>query len=509
MPLVDALPTPLRTIHIMGVGGTAMAALASMLVDAGYTVTGSDTAVYPPMSDVLARLGIRVMQGYKAENLAHRPDLVVVGNVIRPTYEEAEALLASDLPYLSFPSLLGLLFLERHRSLVVAGTHGKTTTTALAAWVLEAAGREPGYLIGGQPLNLDRTARDGAGQPFVIEGDEYDTAFFDKGPKFLHYRPRAAILTSVEFDHADIYRDLDHVKESFRRFVRLIPEDGTLVAWWPSDAVVEVAREARCEVRRYGPQQDWEGRVEDVDTRTGTMRFSVLREGRRFGTFRSCMVGEHNLYNQVAVVALLDREGLSPDEMARGFESFRGVKRRQEILGEPGGVTVLDDFAHHPTAVKVTLEALRLRFGQRRLWAIFEPRSNTSRRAVFQEEYARAFDEADLVIIAPPVDLARISETERFDPGRMVRDLRARGKEAFLARLPPPAEGAPPLSGAAEAEAIAEVITAMVTANALPEDVVAVLSNGGFGGLHRKLLAALGAAAAEKKIVPTLAEEAS
>ncbi len=509
MPLVSSLPSPLRTIHIMGVGGTAMAALASMLVDAGYTVTGSDTAVYPPMSDVLARLGIRVMQGYKAENLAHRPDLVVVGNVIRPTYEEAEALLASDLPYVSFPALLGMLFLERHRSLVVAGTHGKTTTTALAAWLLESAGRDPGYLIGGQPLNLERTARDGKGQPFVIEGDEYDTAFFDKGPKFLHYRPRAAILTSVEFDHADIYRDLDHVKESFKRFVHLIPEDGCLVAWWPSDAVVEVAREARCELRRYGPEQDWEGRVEGVDHSTGTMQFSVLREGKRFGTFSSCMVGEHNLYNQVAVVALLDREGLSVAEMAKGFASFRGVKRRQEIIGEPGGVTVIDDFAHHPTAVKLTLEALRLRFGQRRLWAIFEPRSNTSRRAVFQDEYARAFDEADLIVIAPPVDLARIAETERFDPNRMVTELRARGKEAFLARLPPTADGAPPPGGNAEAEAIAASITATVAANALPEDVVAVLSNGGFGGLHRRLLAALASEGGEKKSGPVLVKDSS
>jgi len=506
MPLVDALPSPLRTIHIMGVGGTAMAALAGMLVDAGYTVTGSDTAVYPPMSDVLARLGIRVMQGYKAENLAHRPDLVIVGNVIRASYPEAEALLASDLPYMSFPALLGHLFLDRHRSLVVAGTHGKTTTTALAAWLLDKAGREPGYLVGGQPLNFDRTARDGAGAPFVIEGDEYDTAFFDKGPKFLHYRPSAAILTSVEFDHADIYADLEHVKDSFRRFVRLIPESGALVAWWPSDAVVEVAREAKCEIRRYGPGQDWDGRVDDVDHATGSMRFTVLREGRVYGQFQSIMVGVHNLYNQVAVVALLDREGLSPAEMAAGFASFRGIKRRQELIGEPGGVAVIDDFAHHPTAVKLTLEALRLRFGPRRLWAIFEPRSNTSRRAVFQAEYAAAFDEADLVIIAPPVDLSRIAETERFDPARMVADLRARGKEAFLARVPPPSDGAP---AEPTAEQIADAVAAMVIANALPSDVVAVLSNGGFGGLHRKLLAGLPQGPATGRAQIALVEESS
>ena len=490
MPIVTALPSPLRTIHIMGVGGTAMAALAAILVDAGYTVTGSDTAVYPPMSDVLAGLGIRVMQGYNASNLDHRPDLVVVGNVIRASYPEAEALLASDLPFMSFPSLLGALVLEGRTSLVVAGTHGKTTTTALAAWILEAAGRAPGFLVGGVPLNFEHTARRGAGPHFVIEGDEYDTAFFDKGPKFLHYRPSSAIITSVEFDHADIYRDLAHVAESFRKLVALLPAEGTLVAWWDSDTVVEVAREAACKLRRYGPGQDWDGRVEAIDHSTGQMRFSVLREGKVYGTFESCMAGVHNLYNQVAVVALLDSQGLSAADMAPGFASFKGIKRRQEILGSPGGVTVVDDFAHHPTAVRVTLDALRLRFGGRRLWAIFEPRSNTSRRAVFQAEYPRSFDSADLVVIAPPVDLSRIAVEERFDPATMVADLRAAGKEAFLATVPPSLDGddAPPT-----AEQIADAIAAMVSANAHPEDVVAVLSNGGFGGLHRKLLARLSA----------------
>ena len=483
MPLVSTLPSPLRVIHIMGVGGTAMAALAGMLVDLGYTVTGSDTAVYPPMSDYLAKLGIRVMQGYKAENLAHRPDLVVVGNVIRASYEEAEALLDSEIPYMSFPALLGAMFLENRRSLVIAGTHGKTTTTSLAAWILESAGKNPGFLVGGVPLNFDRTARAGGGEVFVVEGDEYDTAFFDKGPKFLHYRPTSAILTSVEFDHADIYRDLAHVQDSFRKLVALIPAEGTLVAWWDADAVVEVAREAKATVLRYGPGQDWDGRIEDVDTTTGQMRFTVLHEGRAWGTFHSCMVGAHNLYNQVAVAALLSREGLDPAALAKGFASFRGIKRRQEIIGEPGGITVLDDFAHHPTAVRVTLDALRTRFGQRRLWAVFEPRSNTSRRAVFQQEYPGAFDQADLIVIAPPVDLARIADDERFDGERLVRDLRARGREAFLAPLPPGVEPSAP--------AIADAITALISANAIPEDVIAILSNGGFGGLHKKLLAAL------------------
>jgi UDP-N-acetylmuramate: L-alanyl-gamma-D-glutamyl-meso-diaminopimelate ligase len=464
----------------MGIGGTAMAALAGMLVDAGYRVTGSDgNKVYPPMSDYLDRLGIDVMEGFKAENLAKRPDLVVVGNVVRASYPEAEALLASDIPYLSFPGLLGALFLADRRNIVVAGTHGKTTTTALISWLLESAGRDPGFLVGGVAKNFDRTARSGSGIHFVIEGDEYDTAFFDKGPKFLHYRPRTAIITSVEFDHADIYRDLDHYKQSFRKLVALVPAEGCIVARWDHADVVDVLTDAACEVRRYGPGQDWDGHILDADTTAGTMRFTVSHEGRVLGTFRSSLVGEHNLYNQVAAVAALTREGVTVEELAQGFESFLGIKRRQEIIGEPGQVTVIDDFAHHPTAVDVTLAALRLRFGGRRLWAIFEPRSNTSRRKVFQQAYAVAFGAADVVVVAPPPD-GGPGVDERFDAAELVRALRAGGQEAFCW-----GQGLPP-------EAAAESIAAQITANVMPEDVVAILSNGGFGGLHKRLLARLG-----------------
>jgi UDP-N-acetylmuramate: L-alanyl-gamma-D-glutamyl-meso-diaminopimelate ligase len=473
MPLLQGDLSPaIRSVHVMGIGGTAMAALAGMLKDAGYAVTGSDTGVYPPMSDYLASLGIDVMIGYNAENLAQRPDLVVVGNVIRAEYPEAQALLASDLAYCSFPQLLGAAFLRDRRSIVVAGTHGKTTTTALTAHLLDAAGADPGFLIGGRAKNFDRTARTGTGRHFVVEGDEYDTAFFDKGPKFLHYRPTTAMITSVEFDHADIYRDLDHVKESFRRLVAIVPADGCIVARWDHDDVRDVALNAACEVRSYGAGQQWDGRIEEVDTTRGVMRFAVLRDGNLWGRFESLLVGEHNLYNQVAAVAALEREGLDPDALARGFSSFQGVKRRQEVIGEPRRITVLDDFAHHPTAVKVTLEALRLRFGARRLWAIFEPRSATSRRAVFQQAYAEAFDAADVTILAAPYDQSRIAEDERFDAGRVVAGIRARGREAFT------------YTGTDD-------IVAVVAANALPHDVVAILSNGGFDGLHAKLLGAL------------------
>jgi len=470
MPEVQTLPDGVKNVHIMGIGGTAMAALAGVLVDAGYTVTGSDgNKVYPPMSDYLAGIGVAPMEGYEASNLDHKPDLVIVGKVVRAVYPEAEALLASDIPYMSFPSLLGARFIAEKRCIVMAGTHGKTTTSAIASWLMESAGKNPGFLVGGVMANFDRTARAGGGNHFVIEGDEYDTAFFDKGPKFLHYRPTTAVLTSIEFDHADIYRDLDHCKESFLKLVSILPEDGCLVARWDDDAVADVASNAACEIRRYGPGQTWDGRIEDVDTQRGVMRFSVLEAGKVFGTFETQMVGEHNLYNQVAITAALAREGITPAQLAEGFSSFRGIKRRQEIVGEPGQVTVIDDFAHHPTAVDVTLEALRLRFGGRRLWAIFEPRSNTSRRNVFQDAYAAAFSAADLVVIAEPTNLERIPQAERMDAGALVDGLRSRGQEAWV--WPD-----------------ADAIAAQVAANAQPSDVIAVLSNGGFDGIHGKLI---------------------
>ncbi len=472
MPLISSLPKPLHHIHVMGIAGTAMGSLAGMLKDAGYHVTGSDKAIYPPMSTYLAGLGIEVKQGFVKENLSPAPDLVVVGNVIRAEYEEAQALLASDIPYASFPQILGERFLVDAHSVVVAGTHGKTTTTSLAAWLLEAGGLKPGFLIGGIAKNFDRTARAGAGTHFVIEGDEYDTAFFDKGPKFLHYKPKTVILTSVEFDHADIYRDLDHVKDAFRRLMRLIPSDGLLIVREDDAGARDVAAEAGCEIWKYGPGQPWDGRIEDVDTTTGTMKFAVLRDDKPIGVFQSCMVGEHNLYNQVAAAAAAIRQGVTVEALARGFATFEGIKRRQEIIGEPGKVTVIDDFAHHPTAVDVTLRALRQRFGQRRLWAIWEPRSATSRRAVFQQAYAAAFDTADRVIIAKPFDTARIAEGERFSSEQLVQDITARGVDAITLGT-------------------ADEIAATVAAQAHPHDVVAILSNGAFDGLHQKLIGLL------------------
>ena len=469
MPHTNAPSDAIEHIHIMGVAGTAMAALAGMLKDAGYRVTGSDKAVYPPMSTYLDALGIDVMEGFVASNLDAQPDLVIVGNVVRAIYEEAQAVIERDLPYCSFPEAFGALFLKDAHSVVCAGTHGKTTTTSITAWLLESAGLAPGFLIGGVAKNFDRTARAGDGRFFVVEGDEYDTAFFDKGPKFLHYRPRTCILTSVEFDHADIYRDLDHVKESFRKLMGILPQDGVLIVRGDDVGAADVAQLAGCAVWTYGPGMAWDGRIEAVDTDRGTMDFTVTRDGQPVGTFTTTLVGEHNLYNQVAATAAAIRCGATPEQLAEGFASFQGIKRRQEVIGEPGEVTVIDDFAHHPTAVKLTLEALRQRFGDRRLWAVWEPRSATSRRNTFQDDYANAFGAADQVIIAQPFDQSGIPEEERFSSDALVSDLNERGIEAIT--LAEPGQ-----------------IARTLGTRAHPKDVVAILSNGGLGGLHGKLL---------------------
>lgn len=484
MPLLQgALPDSVRSIHILGICGTAMGALAGMLKDAGYQVSGSDTGIYPPMSDYLASLDIAVMPGWKASNLDHNPDLVVVGNVMRAEYEESQATVDRGLLYCSFPQLLGALYLDKAHSTVAAGTHGKTTTTAITAWLLQAGGLEPGFLIGGLAKNFDRTARVGAGTHFVIEGDEYDTAFFDKKPKFLHYRPDTVILTSVEFDHADIYRDLDHVTESFRELMTIVPESGVVIVRGDDPIARQVASETAAEVQTYGPGQEWDGRIDSVDTAAGTMTFTVTRNREPVGTFVSSLVGQHNLYNQVAATAAALRAGVPADRLAHGFESFQGIKRRQEVIGEPGAVSVIDDFAHHPTAVKVTLQALRQRFGDRRLWAVWEPRSATSRRSVFQDDYAQAFDAADQVIVAAPYDQSRIPDDERFSADRLVRDLTARGIDAIS--LP-------------DADTIAGTLAARVH----PHDVVAVLSNGGFDGVHGHLLALLRARFGDERTPP-------
>jgi len=471
-PALNRLPETMKAVHLIGACGTGMGALAGMLVESGYQVTGSDANVYPPMSDFLRGLGIEVKQGYAPQNLDHRPDLVIVGNVVTRQNPEAAALAELKINYLSFPQALRLFFLDRKRPLVVAGTHGKTTTASLAAWILESAGLDPGYMIGGIGQNHGRNFKVGSGDWFVVEGDEYDTAFFDKVPKFTHYAPEVGILTSIEFDHADIYPDFEAVKEAFKTFTRLIPEDGLLIAWGDDPLVVETAKMSPSGKVYYGLKEGNDWRAVNVRFERGRTLFDLVGPGGDHKgpvTISSPLPGEHNVLNALAVIAALTRIGVDIEGIQTGLSSFKGVRRRQEVRGVKAGVTVIDDFAHHPTAVRQTLTAIRRAYPGARLMAVFEPRTNTSRRNVFQNDYAAAFDEADLIVIREPADLAKIPENERFSSEKLVRDLRARGKEAFYFR---------------DTDAILEHLKNCLKTG----DVVLIMSNGGFDNIHERLL---------------------
>ncbi len=467
-----APPAPVRRIHLIGICGTGMGSLAGLLVDAGYEVRGSDQAVYPPMSTMLREKGIRLLEGFLPEHLDDRPDLVIVGNIATRTNPEAVAAAERGIPFLSMPQAIGRLFLERSHPIVIAGTHGKTTTAALMAWVLTAAGRNPSFLVGGVLRNFNRSYGLGRGEEFVIEGDEYETAFFDKGPKFLHYRPRTGILTSVEFDHAEMYPDIDSVKEAFRQFVRLVPEDGLLIYCADDPTVREVvtARSGPSWAYGLGEGSGWRARMLAVDPEG--MEFEVTTDGHLLGKFRTPLTGPQNLGNILAVVAAARSRGLEADAIGEGLRTFSGVKRRQEVRGVADGISVIDDFAHHPTAVRLTLRGMRERYPGRRLWGIFEPRTNTSRRSVFQEEYAKSFDDADRILISAVDHPERAPEGQRFSAERLVSDLRARGKDAAYVPTAP------------------EIVT-LVAREAGRGDIVLVMSNGPFGGIHEALLTAL------------------
>ncbi|BCO08251.1 UDP-N-acetylmuramate:L-alanyl-gamma-D-glutamyl-me so-diaminopimelate ligase [Desulfolithobacter dissulfuricans] len=470
-PALNHVPDHVEHIHIMGICGTGMAALAGMLQERGFRVTGSDQNVYPPMSDFLAARAIPVMEGYGRENLEVRPDLVVVGNVIRAVFEEALALAELGIPYVSMPQALGHFFLGHATPLVVAGTHGKTTTSSLLATTLFRAGAAPGFMIGGIVEAFGSNYHLGEGEYFVVEGDEYDTAFFDKGSKFLHYRPRGAILTSIEFDHADIFADLAAIKSSFVRFVSLIPEDGVLVAHGDDPVVLEIAGQCRGTVLTYGfgPDNDWQ--VERFRADGLSSHFRLARQGQ--GTdYVLPMPGRHNVLNATAVAALMDHLGFGTQEIRSGLASFEGVRRRQQIRGEVDGITVLDDFAHHPTAVRETVDALARAWPDRRLVVVFEPRTNSSRRSVFQEAYATSFTPADLVFVREHIPLQGVPVDEQFSSARLVQDLCRQGLRARCF----------PDTGA--------IIEALVR-DCRSGDVVAILSNGGFDGIHQRLLRAL------------------
>ncbi|MFH1831048.1 MAG: Mur ligase family protein [Pseudomonadota bacterium] len=457
-------------IHMLGIGGTGMGSLAGLLIEAGHKVTGSDEALYPPMSDQLANLGIKPFEGYRVENLdAADPELAIIGNVIRKDNPEAQEIMRKGIPFRSMPQAISELFLSDRTPLVITGTHGKTTCSTLAAWLLESAKEFPGFLIGGVGRNLGRSYQLGKGPLFVIEGDEYDSAFFDKGPKFLHYKPQALIITSIEFDHADIYSDIEHVTSSFERLVPLVPPDGIIVINADDERAMRVGSLARCRKITYSAQGAADYYPEDVVVTEDGTSFTLCTSEDRFTL---PMWGGHNLQNCIGVLAALIESGIDVKKLVGGLASFEGIRRRQEIVGQAGGITIIDDFAHHPTAVSKTIDATRLRFPTSRIWALFEPRSNTSRRNVFQKEYTSALAKADRVIVASPFRKDSIPPEQRFDSKEVADAIMRSGIDAHHIE---------------DVDNIVEFVMRGVDEG----DVLLSMSNGSFGDLNKKLLEAI------------------
>ena len=454
----------IKTVHFIGIGGTAMASAAAAMQDKGYIVTGSDQNVYPPMSTFLESKGIKYMSGYAEPNLAHKPDLVVVGNAISRGNPEAEYVLDKKLRYCSLPELLKEFFIRGKRSIVVTGTHGKTTTTSLLTWIFEHNGLNPSYLIGGIPNNFSQGARFTDSEWFIIEGDEYDTAFFDKRSKFVHYLPEVAIINNLEFDHADIFENLAVIQTSFKRFINLIPRNGQLFANGDDPNLAPLLNVTHCPIKRFGLGENNAWRATNLVLAPTVTEFEVPSF-----KFRLNLLGELNVRNALGAVAAARHCGLKNHQIQSAFDTFKGVKRRMEVRGVSGGVTVVDDFAHHPTAIRETLRALRVKFAGRKIWAIFEPRTNTTRRNVFQKELAEAFADADAVVISQIARLELLQPGERLDPTLLMADIKNLGKAS--AYLP-------------DADAIVD----HVGKGAEGGDVICVFSNGGFGNIHNKLL---------------------
>jgi UDP-N-acetylmuramate: L-alanyl-gamma-D-glutamyl-meso-diaminopimelate ligase len=458
----------MKHIHLIGICGTAMASLAGMLKVRGFDVTGSDAAAYPPMSDFLAGIGINVAQPYSEKNLEPRPDLVVVGNAISRGNPELEYVLDERIPRRSLPQVLQEYFLEGKKTLVVAGTHGKTTTTSMLAWIFEYAKLQPSFLVGGIAENFASSFAVKDSPYFIIEGDEYDSAFFDKGPKFLHYFPEATILTSVEFDHADIYRDLDAVKTAFKRLVNLVPRRGKIVAYDAGANVDECIVKAFCPVERYGFSENADWRIANLKQLPDKITWEVQKDGHPWADFEFALAGEYNALNATAAAALAAGYGVTSATIADALRTFKSVKRRLEVKAQVNGVTIIDDFAHHPTAIAETLKALRARYKGARLWAVCEPRSNTLRRKVFEDELARSLALADEVVLASVFRPEAVPEGERLLTSNVIAAVNAAGKRG---------------RELADADAIVKIIAPELRHG----DVVAILSNGGFGGIYQKL----------------------
>lgn len=460
--------------HLIGICGTAMASLAGMLQASGHRVTGSDQNVYPPMSTQLESLGIEILNGYRAENADIGADCVVVGNAISRGNPELEEVLKRKIVYRSQAEIVKELFIRDKRSLVVAGTHGKTTTTSIATWVCDVGGLDPGFLVGGVVQNFGASFRVTESEFFVIEGDEYDTAYFDKKPKFMHYLPEIAIVNNIEFDHADIYRDLYEIKFQFSRLMNLVPGNGRLICGVDSPVVREVLNEMQgklfTQVETFGLSDDAKWQARYIDFTGDLTRFTVFKDASSWGEFETHLIGEFNVRNSLAVIIAADAWGISKEKIQKAFDTFRSVKRRMEVRGTIAGVTVIDDFAHHPTAVEETLKALRMKYDGRRLIAVFEPRSWSSRLAVFQEPYSKAFSYADHVIISGVYNTSKASELGKvLDVSELVKDIELQGKRAF---------------SYPDADSIVEHLKPELREG----DVVAIMSNGGFDGIHEKIL---------------------
>jgi UDP-N-acetylmuramate: L-alanyl-gamma-D-glutamyl-meso-diaminopimelate ligase len=461
----------MKRIHLIGICGTAMATLAAMLKNKGHDVRGSDQNVYPPMSDFLLQQGITTLQGYSADHISAEIDLVIVGNAISRGNIELEEVLDRKIRYCSLPEAVRDHFLWASRSIVITGTHGKTTTTSLTGWLLAHGGADPSVFVGGIAENFESSYRIGGGREFVIEGDEYDSAFFDKTAKFLKYLPDIAVVNNIEFDHADIYPDLDAIRLAFRRLVNLVPRRGLLLLGADNADALALRPHAKCRVETFGLSDgcDWQGH--DLKISATSTTFGLRRGGKSVGTFELPLLGAYNVRNALAALAVGAAAGLSTDTMAEGLRKFRGVRRRLEHRGTAAGVTVYDDFAHHPTAIGETLDGVRSAYPDRRIWAIFEPRSATSCRRIFQSDFAKALGKADRVIL-PAVYRSTLPEGERLSPEALIGDLQAQGVDArYIPAIPD--------------------IVRTVAKDARSGDLVIVMSNGGFDDIHKKLLSAL------------------
>jgi UDP-N-acetylmuramate: L-alanyl-gamma-D-glutamyl-meso-diaminopimelate ligase len=461
-----------ESIHMIAICGTGMGALASMLKDMGFEITGSDQKVYPPMSIFLSSKHIEITEGFSEKNVAYGPDLVIVGNAVSKDNPEVVGMRQMGLEFCSMPQAVNRFIGSGKKSLVITGTHGKTTTSSILAWILYEAGLDPTFMIGGILKNFESNYRLGSGEHMIIEGDEYDTAFFDKGAKFLHYDPSVAILTGVEFDHADIFRDIQHVKQAFDAFITGISPHNTLVAFDDDKNVSDLLDKKSCQMVKYGRNADSVWRLGSVTIQPPWTFFDVLKYDTVFGNFKTRLVGEHNLMNALSAIAVADTLSISVEAIAKAFESFEGIKRRQEVRGEKSGVTVMDDFAHHPTAVRETIRAVKPFYPNGRLVAVFEPRTNSSMRNIFQNIYPLSFDGADIICIRQPSLLDKIPPEERFSSQQLVDDLRHQGKDAHFF---PDTD---------------EIIDFLVT-TATSGDLILVMSNGGFDNIHERLLSVL------------------